>query len=544
MEIVAAVDHEEEEEEQKQRQKDQDMAGGDNVRPIRLLIITMGGPRRAALEELIRLHNNAAAASAADGVGGSSSSRIIEPTFVPGVPSRALRSRQSFARYVHAAGLLPPIEWDAVKDQVLLKKDDDDRCDDVAWEEALAHLPKPTTAAVRSTARRTIIDEDDGDNDDDADTTTHPSPPSPTQNSTHPSYHYLLEMWYKSKSLSRDRAVLACTLAHLIAMRQFVGGGGPQGDGTCTCTTNEAENENGTTTTSGGNHDDDNDNDDYQYDAILEDNVRWHKTNFGPTMRAIRTAQTRYEKQHHTKVQMQYYGWLASVPNLRWTYHCHIPREHHDTIDDNNTTLFGFPDPQQIAHDVASGAYHAQVPPPTTTTTGEDGRTSNNDRDDRDPGGNPVWGAYGYWISKEAYQTVLDRLRADVGALLWKGKRQRQYRAKPIDKILPRIIRRTYGPHSVLLCQQPAVFRAPMLASTIHAQYDAEFCKSTSLQLRLMATNNQNNNEKEEEDDADDGWSSLALTESERAVVAYWRTTGEWITPVQLRQPQQQEQPP
>jgi hypothetical protein len=497
--------HYEEEQRQQQQQNDKDTDGGDQ-RPIRLLIITMGGPRRAALEELIRQHNNAAAA--ADGGGG----RIIETTFVPGVPSRALRSRRSFARYVHAAGLLPQIEWDAVKDQVLMNDDDEDR-DDVAWEEALAHVPKPT-AAVRTAAGRTTIDDDD----DDAD----PSPQSPT----HASYHYLLEMWYKSKSLSRDRAVLACTLAHLIAMRQFVGvlsGGG-------STRTNKEENDQNGTTSSDGNHDDDNE---YHYDAILEDNVRWHATNFGPTMRAIHTAKSRFEIQHETKVHMQYYGWLASIPNLRWTYHCHIPQRGYDD-DSDDYTLFPFPDPQQIADDVASGAYHAKVP---TTTTCEGSRTKN-DRDHRDPGGNPVWGAYGYWISREAYQTVLARLRADVGMLLWKGKRQRQYRAKPIDKILPRIIKRTYGPNSVLLCQLPAVFRAPMLTSTIHAQYDAEFCKSTTLQLRLMATNNKN--EEEVEDDEDDGWSNLALTESERAVVAYWRVTGEWITPVQLRQQQQQ----
>jgi hypothetical protein len=381
MESVAAVllsgggshDHYHHHEEEKQRP--QDIEGGEDQRPIRLLIITMGGSRRAALEELIRLHNNVVAA--ADGGGGDSSR--IEPTFVPGVPSRALRSRQNFARYVHAAGLLPQIEWDAVKEQVLMK--DDDR-DDVTWEEALAHVPKPT-AAVRSTAGRTTIDDEDGDNDDadNADTTTHPSAPLPTQIFSSPTYHYLLEMWYKSKSLSRDRAVLACTLAHLIAMRQFVGAN---------------EKENGTTS---GNHNDS----DYQYDAILEDNVRWHATDFGKTMRAIRQAKSRFEIQHpNTKVQMQYYGWLASIPNLRWTYQCHIPQRGYGDIDNNNT-LFPFPDPQQIADDVASGAYQAQVP--TRTTTGEDGLTTN-DRDHRDPGGNPVWGAYGYWISR----SVPDRI--------------------------------------------------------------------------------------------------------------------------------------
>jgi hypothetical protein len=61
--------------------------------------------------------------------------------------------------------------------------------------------------------------------------------------------------------------------------------------------------------------------------------------------------------------------------------------------------------------------------------------------------------------------------------------------------------------------------------------------------MMMQTASNFNNNEKEEEDNNNnDGWSRLSLTESERAVVAYWRVTGKWITPVQLRQQQQQQE--
>jgi hypothetical protein len=365
--------------------------------PIKVMIISMGGPRREALEKLVNLH-----------------SETIEAVFVPGVPSRGLRSRQSFASYCHQAGLLPEAEWEAVREG------------DKVWEHALATVPKPTATSAT---------------------------------------HYLMEMWYRSKALSRDRAVLACTFAHLIALKQFVQ------DGT--------------------------------FDAILEDNVRWNQDSFGQKLRQIQRAKQLYELENGTLVHMQYYGWLGSVPNLRWAYGSHIPKRGYAK------TIVPFPDPQDIAGDLNSGTYTAML--------SEGGQ----DRDSREPGGNPVWGAYGYWISAESYDTVMTRLRLDIGSMLWKGKRQRCYQVKPIDKFLPRIIRRAHGNSSVQLCVRPALFRAPMLTSKIHTKFDPEFCKSTTLQLALSAN---------------EDWSCLALTETERTIVAHWEDTGEWITSAQLEQ--------
>lgn len=367
--------------------------------PLKALIITMGGTRRETLETLIAVHN-------------TTNSVKIQATFVPGVPSRALRSRNSFAYYCNQAGLLPESEWEAVRDG------------SKSWEEALAAVAPPQPGAQ----------------------------------------HYLLELWQKGKALNRGRAVLACSLAHLIALKQFT--------------------------------------DDGTFDVLLEDNVRWNPDNFTRKVRDIQRARNNFELERGVKVHMQYFGWLGSAPNLRWTYASHIPKRSY------NNSIVPFPDPGDISDDLKSGLYYCGLP------------SSCHDSDDsRDPGGNPVWGCYGYWISPEAYTSVMSTLRTDVGSMLWKGKRQRCYQVKPVDKFLPRLIRRFYGNSSVQLCVKPAFFRAPMLTSKIHTQYDPSFCKSTTLQLALSSG---------------EEWSTIALSETERKVVGYWRDFGIWITPSQL----------
>jgi hypothetical protein len=168
----------------------------------------------------------------------------------------------------------------------------------------------------------------------------------------------------------------------------------------------------------------------------------------------------------------------------------------------------------------------------STPGKGEEAAPINKDEDDeheespteiqaaRKPGGNPVWGAYAYWISPEGYQSLLDRLRKDVGAMLWRGKRMRYYSVKPIDKILPRLTMAAFGNDSVHIPTHPAFFRAPMLTSKIHTQWDPEFCKSTEYQLRHCGLD----------------WTDLWLSEKERAVVAHRIETGEWLTPTALEQ--------
>lgn len=114
--------------------------------------------------------------------------------------------------------------------------------------------------------------------------------------------------------------------------------------------------------------------------------------------------------------------------------------------------------------------------------------------------------------------SVLQRLRIDVGALLFRGNRARYYFVKPIDKIVPRQVAATYGAASVQLSTHPSFYRAPMLTSKIHTKWDPEFCKSTEYQLRQTGLD----------------WSDLWLSEIELQVVRHAEKSGEWLTPAQL----------
>ena len=171
-----------------------------------------------------------------------------------------------------------------------------------------------------------------------------------------------------------------------------------------------------------------------------------------------------------------------------------------------------------------SGKTHNEPIVQAATNVGESNTEEEQDepktRKHTRPGGNMVWGQYGYWMSREAYESLLEELRKDVGAMMWKGKRMRLYAVKPADKIIPRRTIDKYGAESVHLSTHPAVFRAPMLTSKIHAQWDPEFCKSTEKQLRYCGL----------------GWKDLWLTDIERRVVAHRESTGNWLTPVQLEQ--------
>ena len=165
--------------------------------------------------------------------------------------------------------------------------------------------------------------------------------------------------------------------------------------------------------------------------------------------------------------------------------------------------------------------------------------------------------AYAYWISYEGYQNVLTALRNDVGAIVWKGKRQRYYKVKPIDKILPRQILRcatataasttTDSPDrntatdsanaAVRIVSAPCFFRAPMLTSQIHTKWDPSFCDSTEYQLRYT-TNTKNRNKNEDDaankDETTNPWSELWLTETERKIIEHHQSTGNWLTVKEL----------
>jgi GR25 family glycosyltransferase involved in LPS biosynthesis len=291
--------------------------------------------------------------------------------------------------------------------------------------------------------------------------------------------HYSRELWQKAKTLNRGRATLACFLAHLRAMKLCAEGG---------------------------------------YDFILEDNVRASSEECAQRVWEAIDACHECERENKETCHLRYYGFLGSMANLHWILTIHTARTafgHESASEEgveaggaSRATVFPFPitqDFDQSPEDSQEGAEEQQSDntPLHQSAFGH-----------QKPGGTPIWGAYAYWISQDGLQTLLEALRMDVGAMLWKGKRMRAYVVKPIDKVLPRQIIATLGRSCIHVTTRPAFFRAPMLTSKIHPQWDAEFCKSTEYQMEHSVLS----------------WSDLWLSDTERRIVHRHNQTGEWLT--------------
>eukprot|EP00518_Triparma_eleuthera_P008439 CAMPEP_0182486380 /NCGR_PEP_ID=MMETSP1319-20130603/46952_1 /TAXON_ID=172717 /ORGANISM="Bolidomonas pacifica, Strain RCC208" /LENGTH=201 /DNA_ID=CAMNT_0024688457 /DNA_START=1 /DNA_END=603 /DNA_ORIENTATION=- len=163
------------------------------------------------------------------------------------------------------------------------------------------------------------------------------------------------------------------------------------------------------------------------YDVILEDNVR-----ILDSPESYQVMRSFIAKAGTSGVR--YFGYLGPRDNLEWLYDKHLPR---------------------YAPDEAPFPF-------TEHYNGEEVR------------GTSLWGAYAYMVSKEAYDAILKKLQEDIGAVMWKGKRMKTYRIKPIDKIVPRRCHEA-GAGAVMIVHKPVFFRAPMLQSKIHRKFDAEF---------------------------------------------------------------------
>jgi hypothetical protein len=399
-------------------------------RKLRVIVITMGGERRDHIENLFA-HPNMR--------------RDFEaPVFMAGVPSRSIRSRMGFFDACNQAGLIPTAEWQAFEkaEKANLYKDHPYR-----FFECLDDVP--VTPGRRGC---------------DADI----------------KLHYSAELWRKAKTLNRGRAVLGCTLAHLMALRKLT---------------------------------------EENFDLILEDNVRCSPADCAKRIWEAMDASDEWSEQtgdSSTQCHMRYVGWLGSVPNLRWIYESHVPRRGHclESLK-TDTALFPFPRTHEIEDDLLEAkATAATLRSDYDEETGEDEPKLSS----REPGGNPIWGSYGYWMSKQGYQTILTVLQKDVGALLWKGKRARHYSVKPVDKMMPRQIIAAFGQSFIHLTTKPSFFRAPMLTSKIHTKWDPEFCKSTQFQLNRVGLQ----------------WSDLWLTKEEESIVDHYLKTGIWLTSHEL----------
>lgn len=197
---------------------------------------------------------------------------------------------------------------------------------------------------------------------------------------------YSKELWKKAKGINRGRSVLACTFAHLRAMKILVDG-----------------DENGNS-----------------YDFILEDNVRAVLYAFGePThleskceaawrLHETIRASKEFEETTGKTCHLRYYGWLGSRANLEFVLKTHCPRtcfaRDQHLSDPLFPTVFPFP--------VTSDFQYAV-----------DEEADDNEESDRSKaGGTAIWGAYSYWISKEGYDALISSLQKDVGAMLWRGK--------------------------------------------------------------------------------------------------------------------------
>lgn len=386
-------------------------------RKLRVLVISMGGPRMEAVEAMF--------SNFAD--------EFDPPTFCPGIPARSIRSRSELYRVAHEIGLVPDLEWEALQEgfQNPLYQAHPNR-----FFECLQHVPVIDTTTTTKAASGQRMG-------------------SPSDMKV----HYSVELWRKSKGLNRGRSVLACLLAHLLAMKRLV---------------------------------------DQDFDLIVEDNIRLCHD-------AARRIWETIEANESEECHLRYYGWLGSLPNLEWVFDVHSER---NGLPNAHDKAFFFPVPEDF-NDVQNASGNAEVDPSFSSQS-----TAH-----QTPGGTPIWGAYSYWISKTGYDALLQRLRCDVGAMLWKGKRMRTYVVKPIDKVMPRLIVAALGRSKVHVTRQPAMFRAPMLPSKIHAQWDPEFCKST--QYQLSRTNL--------------SWKDVWLTELEQKIVDRFETSGEWCTVSQIQ---------
>jgi hypothetical protein len=407
-------------------------------RKLRVLVITMGGPRQEHIENLFS-HP-------------TMSAHFDKPIFSPGIPQRSLRNRYEFLRYANEAGLLPEQEWEAIRKAqesgIHEKKPE-------TFFDCLSDIP--VTQGRRGSAYDVTI-------------------------------HYSVEFWRKAKTINRGRTVLACVLAHLIAIKKFVS---------------------------------------ESFDLILEDNVRAPVESCADRIWEAMAARQEWCEQGKNECHYLFHGWLGSILNLEWTLQTHskkreYKRETRDTRDLSRVTVFPFPLAEHLEVDLIDMKDGTIDHPIMTEKQIEKEENQAGDADNKHshtvPGGNFIWGCYAYWLSSEAYHLLLDELRNDVGAMLWKGKRARYYSVKPIDKILPRQVMSLCGASSVQLSTHPAFFRAPMLTSKIHTQFDPEFCKSTEYQLQNTELD----------------WSKLWLNNAEEEIVEHHQANGRWLTFAEL----------
>jgi hypothetical protein len=436
----------------------------------------------------------------------SLSTHFEPPVFSPGVPSREIRNRLRLLQYSRRAGLIPDVEWEGILRGVREQTSTafpDELIDGIEWLDINADI-----SCVEQNQYEVIdpfmhlavtvqIDDDEGKDQIDSKTTikkkrwsqtrtTSLVPISPDRKGSAEdiTVPYSLELWRKAKTLSRDRSVFACTLAHLMAMKKLVGD---------ECT------------------------EDQKFDFILEDNVRAfvgvdYETNDSNASanddNDVTNIWTGWSCECSNRIwdmielseemgkgnatnfhnlstcHLRYFGWLGSLPNLKWVYEKHIPRKGHGTDD---MTLFPFPTNDDFELDsIPTDRESAKLEKKLQINRQQQSPVSTPQF--TTPGGTAVFGTFAYSISTLAYHSLINSLQNDVGALMWKSKKMRAYQAKPIDKILPRYVRSAFGEKCVHLPNKVGFLRCPMLGSLLHPQWELGFCESSELQYSLSSS--------------------------------------------------------
>lgn len=190
--------------------------------------------------------------------------------------------------------------------------------------------------------------------------------------------HYSVELWQKAKTINRGRAVLGCTFAHLIAMKRFV-----------------AE----------------------SYDILLEDNVRAPMECCAERIWETLSA-TKELSDDGVSCHFRFHGFLGSVPNLHWVYQMHMKKRGHERkVTDKNISVFPLPMPKNLEEDLddlEEGAENTDDVVDSEDRGSDTELDAGDSRKRRKPGGNFIWGAYAYWISKEAYERYEYRILMDA----------------------------------------------------------------------------------------------------------------------------------
>eukprot|EP00750_Incisomonas_marina_P005324 INCI13905.3.p1 GENE.INCI13905.3~~INCI13905.3.p1 ORF type:complete len:380 (+),score=47.57 INCI13905.3:237-1376(+) len=263
-----------------------------------------------------------------------------------------------------------------------------------------------------------------------------------TSDGNHSRNEYDFErLWRDCRSINRQRAVLGCLLAHVRALKyaNSIPGG---------------------------------------VDVVFEDNVRFLKKP-GASAARIRS------------LQSQSPGALVR--------------------------LYGFGAPETIVKSLftAAGSHHvadflftpakSQLPDDQLHT-----ETCSNEKCDAmsekglQRGAPLVWGCFAYWVHPSVLERYLHTLRAQLPTSLLhkRNKRQKTYSVRPFDKVLfdfglprtvfqaqadvPQDVCDSQQPRTAVVALRPCCYRAPMLPSLIHRNYDAGFCAASEKTMCVL----------------------------------------------------------